>query len=86
MVFYVYLLESNSSLGKRYVGVTADLKRRLHEHNSGKSIHTSKFVPWRVVTYVAFSNRPAAERSNVISSPDRVTRLQTSAYGAVVVE
>ena len=61
MVFYVYLLESNSSLGKRYVGVTTDLKRRLHEHNSGKSIHTSKFVPWRVVTYIAFSNRPAAE-------------------------
>ena len=61
MVFYVYLLESNSSLGKRYVGVTTDLKRRLHEHNSGKSIHTSKFVPWRVVTYIAFSNWPAAE-------------------------
>ena len=59
-MFYVYLLESESSLGQRYVGLTVDLKQRLHDHNAGKSKHTSKFIPWRVVTYVAFSNRLAA--------------------------
>ena len=43
------------------VGITTDLKRRLHEHNDGKSYHTSKFKPWRLVTYVAFSDRAKAD-------------------------
>jgi putative endonuclease len=55
-MWYVYLLESDSEGGQRYVGVTTDLKRRLIEHNSGKSAHTSKFAPWRLVTYIAFSD------------------------------
>jgi predicted GIY-YIG superfamily endonuclease len=57
---YVYLLESIAVAGQRYVGVTSDLKRRLAEHNAGKSTHTSKYMPWRVVTYIAFSNEQAA--------------------------
>jgi predicted GIY-YIG superfamily endonuclease len=58
---YVYLLQSDSFADKRYIGVTNDLRTRLREHNAGKSAHTAKFAPWRVVTYVAFSDRPAAE-------------------------
>ncbi|MGB8841866.1 MAG: GIY-YIG nuclease family protein [Aliidongia sp.] len=60
-MWYVYLLESESTVGQRYIGVTADLKRRLGEHNAGKSSHTSKFKPWRLVTYIAFSNQAQAE-------------------------
>ncbi|WP_371135909.1 GIY-YIG nuclease family protein [Reyranella sp.] len=41
---YVYLLESDRVPGKRYVGITADLKRRLEEHNAGKSPHTSVVI------------------------------------------
>jgi len=59
-MIYVYLLESASS-GQRYVGTTNDLKRRLADHNAGKSPHTSKFIPWRLVTYVAFDDRVKAE-------------------------
>lgn len=59
-MFYVYLIESLSS-GQRYIGLTTDLKRRLSEHNAGKSPHTSKFMPWRLVTYIAFSTRVTAE-------------------------
>ncbi|CAA7626212.1 GIY-YIG nuclease family protein [Magnetospirillum sp. UT-4] len=40
--------------------MTSDLKRRLADHNSGKSSHTSKFAPWRLVTYVAFSDERKA--------------------------
>lgn len=58
---YVYLIESIADPTKRYVGVTADLKARLAEHNAGKSAHTSKHLPWRLVTYIAFSDRPQAE-------------------------
>ena len=53
---YVYLLESDASPRKRYVGLTTDLKRRLAEHNAGKSAHTSKYVPWHLVTYIGFAN------------------------------
>ena len=59
-MFYVYLLESDAQSGQRYVGVTRDLKARLVEHNAGKSPHTAKFKPWRVVTYVAFSEQDKA--------------------------
>ncbi len=58
---YVYLIESLSISGQRYVGITVDLKRRLQEHNAGKSAHTSKYLPWRLVTYIAFSDRNKAE-------------------------
>jgi len=58
---YVYLLASESTPGQRYIGVTSDLKARLIDHNHGESAHTSKFMPWRIVTYVAFSNRRQAE-------------------------
>ena len=59
-MWYVYLLESEITEGERYVGITSDLKRRLAEHNAGKSSHTSKFRPWRIVTYMAFSNQAKA--------------------------
>lgn len=55
-MYYVYLLESEVSGGQRYIGLTTDLKRRLTDHNAGKSSHTSKYTPWRLVTYVAFSD------------------------------
>jgi predicted GIY-YIG superfamily endonuclease len=60
-VRYVYLLQSETFAGQRYVGVTSDLKQRIADHNAGKSLHTSKYVPWKLVTYVAFSNVRKAE-------------------------
>jgi putative endonuclease len=60
-VQYVYLIESVSDPVRRYVGLTADLRQRMDEHNSGKSLHTAKYRPWRVITYVAFSDRSKAE-------------------------
>lgn len=58
---YVYLLQSESFADQRYVGVTSELKKRLASHNSGKSPHTSKCAPWRLVTYIAFSDQRKAE-------------------------
>jgi putative endonuclease len=60
-MWYVYLLQSEKFEGKRYVGVTSDLRHRLSDHNSGKSPHTSKYLPWKLVTYVAFSDKKKAE-------------------------
>jgi putative endonuclease len=58
---YVYLLRSGACQDQRYVGVTSNLKQRLAEHNAGKSPHTSKYLPWKLVTYVAFSDEQKAE-------------------------
>jgi putative endonuclease len=58
---YVYLLQSESVAGQRYVGVTSDLKQRLADHNAGKSPHTSKYLPWKLVAYIAFADEQKAE-------------------------
>ena len=60
-MYYVYLIESLSAHGQRYVGLTDDLKQRLQEHNEGKSSYTSKSTPWKLTTYIAFTNRQKAE-------------------------
>ena len=61
-VHYVHLFRSVRSPAHRYIGVIADLKRRISEHNSGKSPHTAKLAPWTLVTYVAFSNSQQADK------------------------
>ncbi|MGQ0559182.1 MAG: GIY-YIG nuclease family protein [Sphingosinicella sp.] len=55
------MLESISHSDQRYVGSTRDLRARLLRHNAGASQHTSKFAPWRLVTYVAFTDQAKAE-------------------------
>lgn len=55
---YVYILETED--GNTYVGVTDDLRLRLKAHNAGSVPHTSKFGPWRVRTYIAFSDEKRA--------------------------
>jgi predicted GIY-YIG superfamily endonuclease len=52
---YVYLIRSKSHPKQSYIGITSDMKKRLIVHNSGGSVHTSKFKPWKLITYMAFS-------------------------------
>ncbi|MEO8326749.1 MAG: GIY-YIG nuclease family protein [Nitrospirota bacterium] len=47
---YVYLIRSKSHPKQSYIGISSDLKKRLIVHNSGISVHTSKFMPWKLVT------------------------------------
>ncbi|RWO64510.1 MAG: GIY-YIG nuclease family protein [Mesorhizobium sp.] len=70
------ILESEVAEGGRYVGMTSDLKRRLAEHNSGKSSHTSKFLPWRIVTHMAFSNQAKAASFERYPNPVQGTLSQ----------
>nr|WP_295885648.1 GIY-YIG nuclease family protein [uncultured Devosia sp.] len=57
---YVYILRSQADPERHYVGTTADLKARLAAHNAGAVPHTSKFMPWRIKTYVAFDDKAQA--------------------------
>jgi predicted GIY-YIG superfamily endonuclease len=57
---YVYLLESVDYPEETYVGLTDNVGSRLGAHNAGQSLHTAKFKPWRLVTYIAFSDERKA--------------------------
>lgn len=57
---YVYLIQSIPSPKKKYTGITSDVSKRLSDHNSGKSVHTASFKPWKLITYIAFSNEHKA--------------------------
>ena len=57
---YVYILQAVEQPQHFYVGLTDDLKSRLKKHNDGEVPHTSKFRPWRVKTYVGFSDENQA--------------------------
>lgn len=56
-MWYVYIIRSLSYPDQVYTGATADLKRRIEDHNSGKSDHTSKFMPWALCWYCAFPDK-----------------------------
>lgn len=58
-MFYVYLLYSQST-DKMYIGYSADLRRRLSEHNAGQSQYTSRGAPWELVYYEAFCSETDA--------------------------
>jgi predicted GIY-YIG superfamily endonuclease len=56
--FYnVYVLQSEADSRRFYTGCTQDLCKRLVRHNNGEVPHTSKWKPWRIKTYIAFSDR-----------------------------
>ena len=57
---YVYLLESIDFPDETYIGLTDDLRSRFFAHNAGRSPHTAKFKPWRLVCYVAFADEHKA--------------------------
>jgi predicted GIY-YIG superfamily endonuclease len=66
---YVYILQSVNH-DRFYVGITDDLRARLAKHNAGEVRHTSKYVPWQIKTYVAFSDeRQAFNFEKYLKSP-----------------
>ncbi|MEO7596929.1 MAG: GIY-YIG nuclease family protein [Candidatus Paceibacterota bacterium] len=51
-MFYVYILQSK--LNKElYIGYTADLKKRVGEHNQGLNFSTKRYMPWKLIYYEA---------------------------------
>ncbi len=53
-MYKVYFLRSVNYPDQTYIGFTTDLEQRFKDHNLGKSVHTLKYRPWKLVTYVAF--------------------------------
>lgn len=59
--FYVYVLESMKD-GKRYIGYTDNLRRRIEEHNKGKSFSTKPRLPLKLVYFEGCLNQEDAKR------------------------
>ena len=57
---YVFILLSLTDCGHFYTGITDDLEARLSKHNSGVVTHTAKYRPWRIKSYVAFTDEDRA--------------------------
>lgn len=59
-MYYVYLLKSIKDSSKTYIGFTTNIEQRLETHNSGGSIHTRQYRPWKLITYIAFDSEEKA--------------------------
>ena len=59
MTYFVYILKSLQD-GSYYKGYTQDLNKRLVEHNQGKSIYTSRKLPWKLLYSEAFTTKEEA--------------------------
>ena len=60
-IYYVYLIKSLTFPETFYVGYTTNLKQRLEFHNSGGSVHTAKYKPWKLVMYLGFAEQAKAK-------------------------
>ena len=58
-MYYIYILRS-IVVKKSYIGYTNNVEKRLLEHNSGKSIYTRKYRPWRIIYVEDFLNETDA--------------------------
>ncbi|MEQ9262441.1 MAG: GIY-YIG nuclease family protein, partial [Owenweeksia sp.] len=59
MAFHSYILKSIAT-GNFYKGHTEDIRKRLKQHNSGKTKSTKNGIPWQLVYYETFSTRNEA--------------------------
>ncbi len=50
MFYYTYVLKSKKD-GKIYTGFTKDLRKRLEQHNTGKSAYTKGRSPFLLIYY-----------------------------------
>lgn len=69
---YVYVLRSKKS-GTFYTGCTSDLRKRLAEHNDGKSTYTKNRGPFELMYYEAYrdSTDAFAREKHLKSGPGK---------------
>jgi len=54
-MYYVYVLRS-ITFGNFYKGFCSDLKKRLAEHNAGKTKSNKHFIPWEIAYFESFDS------------------------------
>ncbi len=58
-MYYVYLLKSMKS-GRLYIGCTANLEKRLYQHNEGKSAATKSEAPFELIYFEGYKSKKDA--------------------------
>ena len=58
---FVYVLKSVDHY-RFYVGMTADIERRIKEHNSGKTKSTKGYRPWELVFKESYQTTTEARK------------------------
>ncbi len=67
-MYHTYVLRSIES-GRLYTGFTSDLRKRLVEHNSGRSQYTRSRGPYELIYYEACMNvNDAAAREKYLKT------------------
>ena len=56
----VYILKNFEQPPKYYIGLTANLRERLDDHNCGRSPHTAAHRPWMVDVAIKFADERRA--------------------------
>ena len=59
-MYYVYYLKAQEHSDKTYIGFTRNLKQRLLEHNTGKSVYTKQHRPWILIGFLGFDKEANA--------------------------
>jgi putative endonuclease len=60
-MFYVYILRSEA-IPRLYIGKTANLKKRVLEHNAGQNTSTKPYRPWELIFYEGYLKQSDANR------------------------
>ena len=60
-MYYVYVLKSKKD-NKNYTGYTGDLRKRLTEHNEGKSVSTKNRRPLELIYFEGCLNSMDAKK------------------------
>ena len=61
--FSLYVIESQC--GRRYIGVSSDLEKRLEMHNNGQSRWTSGYRNWKLIYSEKFENYTDARKREI---------------------
>ncbi len=81
-MYFVYLLKSlkNSDI---YVGSTADLEKRIRQHNKGLVKSTKFYRPWGLLDYESYSTRSEAVRREKFLKTGQQKEALRRKYGLV---
>jgi putative endonuclease len=80
-MFYVYVIRSTKKK-YHYIGYTSDLRKRLEEHNSGKTKSIKHLIPFELIYYEAYNedtlarSREIGLKKNSAAKEDLFKRLK----------
>jgi len=63
-MYFVYVLKSSID-NRLYKGLTSNIKRRVKEHNSGKTKSTKAYKPWKLVYQEEFKTLEEAREREI---------------------